>query len=169
MLVLTLLAAPLLASCVPSGSWTEPVPVRLPVRAAGDQLEIWTGTPCEGVTEIELTLDPGRSDEKREAGYVATTPQTVERLRLGEPPQGFTVRDELPAATSWQEAERLSVTVTFADGRHHSAVAALDDPRISEAGEDRWLLGDDVRTEAEVLAGVGDDDGLLCSPAPTSG
>lgn len=171
MVVVAIVLGALKACDSGSGGYVEPVPALIAARADGERLEIWTGTPCEGVTEIVLVLDPGAPDPLARVEYVAREPQALDRFDLGTPPEGFTARVPLPEGVSWRDAEDVSVTFTLADGQRSAGVdlnALADAADSAETGPDDYLLGDQVRTDDEVLEGDGDDYALVCSPDPTA-
>lgn len=154
-----------------TGGFVQPAPSLIGVRAEGERLELWTGTSCEEVTEIELTLDPGAEEPLAVVEYVADAPRTVDRFELGTAPAGFTARVPLPGGVSWRDAEDLLVVLTLADGSR--SVTADLEPLMGateSAGDepDEYLLGDRLLTEDELLDGDGDDYALVCSPDPTA-
>lgn len=134
----------------------QPAPSLIAVRGEGARLELWTGTPCAGATEIELTLDPGARNPLTIVDYVADEPRTVDRFELGTAPAGFTAQTPLPQGVSGRDAERVLVVLTLAGGKRSvgSDLKPLVNETNSAGGEpDDYLLGDRLRTADEVLAG----------------
>lgn len=146
--------------------FVQPVPSLIAARADGDRLELWTGTPCDDVTEIELTLDPGAAEPVAVVDYVAREPRTLDRFELGSAPAGFTARAPLPDGVSWRDADDVLVVLTLPAGMRSVTVDL--GPAIEEATGEEYLLGDELRTESEILAGDGGDYALVCSPDPTA-
>jgi hypothetical protein len=141
--------------------WEKPLPAAVAVRAEGQRLEIWTGTPCDGVTRVDLVFDPGAVDPVV-ASYRSARPRQVETVVVGRPLPGFTAETELPADFDWEAFDEVSIVVHAGDDRR-SAKAEL--VRLGDDDGDYLVRGEWLGT-AEVAEGDGEDYGLLCSAEP---
>ncbi len=95
------------------------VPVAFGVRVTDGNLRLWTGLPCLGTTEVDVTFDheqpdraelklatPGPADQQ---GVAPDPGVEVEYLTVGGPYSGFDVRTALPDGFDWRTADVVSL------------------------------------------------------------
>jgi hypothetical protein len=148
------------------------------IRLVDGDLKIWTGSPCEGVTEINLIFTAPPDDRTELQLYTPTagrgfTPGVeVEYVSLGGPHPGLQVSKALPPDFDWRAANRLSIHV---GGPPVARGADIDFPPIvaeitehsSEHSEDTFFFpGLGWLDPAEVAAGDGREFLTLCTPDP---
>lgn len=148
------------------------------IRLVDGDLKIWTGSPCEGVTEINLIFTAPPDDRTELQLYTPTvgrgfTPGVeVEYVSLGGPHPGLKVSKALPPDFDWRAANRLSIHV---GGPPVARGADVDFPPIvaeitehsAEHSEDTYFFpGLGWLDPAEVAARDGREFLTLCTPDP---
>ena len=83
-------------------------------RVTDGQLRLWTGTPCEGLSEVSVTFSPGNGRLILEppAGRVAD----VEYLTVDGANPGLNVTEALPAGFDWRTFETVLLIVDATEG-----------------------------------------------------
>lgn len=142
------------------------------VRGTDDDLRIWTGTTCEGVTRVSVTFDPGTGDSatweltaRRPAG------RDLDQVSLPGPNRGFRVTGPLPEGFDWREADRVAFLVD-APGETWGTNTDLGPVRDESADhDDDTYYFDEIGwlDAGGVEAGNGDDFITACTPDPGEG
>ncbi|BBX12683.1 hypothetical protein MNVM_17640 [Mycobacterium novum] len=98
------LVVALLAGCPAKAPWAPSLPPAFGARVTNGKLQIWTGSPCVGVTRIALYFGPSTAE------LTLTSPEGVdiELLTLGGPyPVGMTESQPLPADFEWRNEKTM--------------------------------------------------------------
>lgn len=161
--VLIAVAGLVLATGACDPAFETPLPSVVGARVVDGQLELFTGTPCADVTEVEVRLDPGAREVLATVVMTAMQPTELDRFRIDEAPTGFRATAPLPAGVSWSDADGADLRVTTTDG-DRSASVDLAELREQDEHPGDYLVGTRWLSEDEVLDGDGGDYALLCSP-----
>lgn len=162
----------LVAGCHGGDAWNPEAQVAPSLRPAfgarvtDGQLQIWTGSPCVGVTRLALTFEPDRT----ELVLTAPTerPATVEHVTLGGPYPGLKVSEPLPEGFDWRNTDSVRISV-YGDGDSWGSYANIAD--VVEGSEqhpnDTYLFeGVGWLDAAEVAAQDGKTFLATCTPDP---
>ncbi|WKG02293.1 hypothetical protein [Mycolicibacterium sp. HK-90] len=154
------------------------------LRVNDGQLRLWTGSPCEGTTQVVLRLDTHGSgaDEVRlnTPSYMdedGLTPGVeFEYFTLGGPHPGFIVKESLRPGFDWREAEFLDLEIAgppYARGIGALRFAPIASEIIRnsvEHPEDTYYFhGLGWLNPDEVAAKDGKEFVALCTPDPGRG
>lgn len=147
-------------------------------RVTNGQLRIWTGSPCEGTTEIVVKVRGPGSDEATLQIYTPTyepglTPGIeFEHLTLGGPYPGFNVMTPLPPGFDWRKAEYFQIDVggppvSRGLGRNFAPIATEIIVHSAEHPENTYYFPDVGWLDpAEVAAKNGNEFLTVCTPDP---
>jgi hypothetical protein len=175
---LVLAAVAALAACDSDDGWDPDAPFApslrpvVGVRFTDDDLRIWTGTPCAGVTRVAVRFDSG-TDESTRWELTARRPGGVdlELLRLDGPNPGFRVTEALPTGFDWRQAEQVSFTADGPDvvwGTDTDLAVVRDGS--SDHDEDTYYFDHIGWLDAAGVAdGNGEDFITTCTPDPEDG
>lgn len=108
------LVVALVAGCPAKAPWAPSLPPAFGARVTNGKLQIWTGSPCVGVTRIALYFGPST------AQLTLASPEGVdiERLTLGGPyPAGMTESQALPAHFEWRNEKTMDFS-TYGGSSH---------------------------------------------------
>ena len=135
-------------------------------RETDGKLQIWTGTPCVGITKLTLGHDMGGPDLVLTAA--ASEGASVEHLTLGGPYPGFRVTESWPAGMDWRTADQLVLQV---DGKDVTFGATTEVSDIVNGSPDHpadtfWFDGVGWLNPADVAAKDGKDFAAVCTPNP---
>ncbi|OLP01091.1 hypothetical protein BVU76_17395 [Mycolicibacterium porcinum] len=151
---------------------------KLGFRVTGGQLHLWTGSPCEGTTQVVVKIRGPESGETTLAIYTPTlepglTPGVeFEHLALDGPYPGFNVKDPLPPGFDWRNAEFIQIEVQgppVARGldRNFASIATEITEHSSEHPEDSYFFPDvGWLNPDEVAAKDGKEFLTVCTPDP---
>lgn len=167
----TLAVLGVLTGCEGRAQFAPSLPSAAGYRADAGALDIWTGTPCEGITRATVTYDAGTEDRARLVLEAPGPGVTVEHLDPADPDPGFTVVEALPEGFDWAEAETVSLLLDGGEARWSSVVdvaevvdGSPDHPRGSYLFDDvGWL------DEEGVADGNGSTFLTVCTPDPEPG
>lgn len=150
------------------------------LRVDDGRLEIWTGAPCLGVTEVNLRFNRQRADEAELQLYTPTpesggiTPGAeVEHVIVGGPYPHFVVTKDLPPGFDWRAAETLEFAVggPATAGREEVDLGPAVDGLIADSPkhpEAYWFPDFGWLTPDEVRAGDRHEFLTLCAPDPAN-
>ena len=116
----------LLGSCDTDPPFAPSLPSAAGYRDDRGALQIWTGTPCAGVTRIALTFTTAEDERER---IVLTAPSpgvTLERLDVAHPDRAFTVTERPSSGFDWHDAETLSLVIDADEPAWGSVVDVAD-------------------------------------------
>ena len=146
------------------------------------ELEIWFGTPCRDVVEVELefVMDQDDQDPLRQvlrapgftpsAALPAKPPEpgsgtpSLEGLTLGTTPEGLRALSPLPAAFDWRDypSIRLLVKTSRGQAATYLSTATLEEESADHPGE--FYVQDQGWFDKSAFAeAAGDDFKALCS------
>lgn len=154
------------------------------LRVTGGQLQLWTGSACEGTTQVVVRFDsPAAGDNQlrlNAPSYMeedGLTPGVeFEHLRLGGPYPGLIVKDDLPTGFDWRTAESVSLDVfgpPYArgiGGLQFAPIATEVIEHSAEHPEDTYYFPDlGWLNPSEVAAKDGKEFLTVCTPDPGRG
>lgn len=153
---------------------------QLGFRVTGGALHIWTGSPCEGTSQVVAgftTPSGGRATLRLNTPTYApglTPGVEFEYLTLGGPyPAGFDVVDPLPAGFDWRTAQRILFEVSGSPigrgmgGSDFAPIATEVIEHSAEHPEDTYFFPDlGWFGRAEVAAKDGKEFLAVCTPDP---
>jgi hypothetical protein len=135
-------------------------------RETDGKLQIWTGTPCVGITKLSLGHDMGGPD----LVLTATGSQgaNVEYLTLGGPYPGFRVTESWPAGTDWRSADQLVLQVDGKDVTFGATTEVSDIVKGSpeHSADTYWFDGVGWLNPSDVAAKDGKEFAAVCTPNP---
>lgn len=151
-------------------------------RVTGGELQLWTGSPCVGVTRLSVVFDLATSGSAETVWTVprgATTSSrgangsgvTVERFTLGMAPEGLTVSEPLSAGYDWRSAATAHLLVDGPPVTWGSSVELAEVTKNSAAHPDDTYYFQDVGwlDPAQVAAQDGKTFLTTCTPDPAKG
>lgn len=155
----TAAAVPLLTAGLLAGCWSSPEPPEqtfVGLRLSEGAPEFWPGRTCEGVSAIEVEVETPQAEPQSWTATAEDGTGTVETVRLGEPPAGFTSTDPAP---TWAQDAEVTVAVLGEEGLPYSrstwslAEVATAQGRTADGQWlttlDRWVGEDDVEDLAD--------------------
>lgn len=135
-------------------------------RVTDGQLHIWTGSPCDSATEINLDFTPnkGRLVLAAPAGETVR----VEYLTLGGPYPGLEVRQPLPEDFDWRSAERLRLWVNGHPGGlgSSSEIAEIISGSAEHPQDTFWFQDVGWLSRSQVAEEDGKTFLATCTPDP---
>ncbi|MCD9199852.1 hypothetical protein [Aeromicrobium wangtongii] len=167
-----------LARCDRTNQLAPSLPQVVGLRVDGEQLQIVTGTPCEGVDRIFVLFSGGvdKDGKKLPRGQlVASSGRTVEQVTVGSEVvvPGFTVTEALPTGFDWRDYSEMDVGFVGLDGDIGGATSDLvplkkqgaqhADDGTAYVRDEGWL------TPREILAGNTKSFLTACTPDPAGG
>ncbi|MCG7610125.1 MULTISPECIES: hypothetical protein [Mycobacterium] len=178
LIALTLLLA--ICGCNPLGKnpIAASVPVAFGIRVTDGNLRIWTGLPCPGTTEVDVTFDQEQTDRAElklaapgpaaQPGAAPVPGVEVEHLTIGGPYSGFEVRSALPDGFDWRTAETVSLFTRGAPitWGADSELAEAEEHSGEHPNDTYWFQGIGWLNPAEVAEQAGRTFISVCSPDP---
>lgn len=157
-----------LAGCDGQAQFAPSLPPAAGYRADAGALDIWTGTPCEGITRATVTYDAGSDDRVRLVLEAPEPGLTVEHLDPADPDPRFTVVEPLPDGFDWTDAETVGLLLDGGEARW-SSVAEVDTIReeSSDHPADTYLFDEIGWLDADgVERGNGSTFLTVCTSDP---
>lgn len=136
------------------------------VRETDGRLQIWTGSPCVGITQISLSHNMG--GPKLVLKPIRPEGAAVEYLTLGGPYPGLAVAESWPDGLDWRSADQLVLQV---DGKdvHFGSTTQVSDITAGSPGHPQdtyWFDGVGWMSPADVAAQDGKTFTAVCTPDP---
>lgn len=117
--ILAALVVVLLAGCPNKAPWAPSLPPAFGVRVGEGQLQVWTGSPCVGITRVAFYFTPSRA----ELVLTSTEGVNLDHLSLGGPyPPGLTVSQPLPPDFQWRNEKTLDLFTSGGASRWGTSV-----------------------------------------------
>lgn len=153
-------------------------------RVTDGQLRLWTGSTCEGTTQVVVRFStPGEDEAKlrlNTPSYMdedGLTPGVeFEYLTLGGPYPGFNVKDSMPPGFDWRTAQYLSFEIygppnaRGIGGIDFAPIATEITEHSAEHPEDTYYFFDlGWLNPAEIEARDGKEFMTVCTPDPGKG
>ncbi|MBM7776535.1 hypothetical protein JOD54_006739 [Actinokineospora baliensis] len=147
----------LISSCDTKAPFAPSLPTAAGFRVDNGILKLWTGTPCNNVTGITLTLDSGTpqsTDQTWSTPHPGVSLEHMPLLGAPTPSTPLEVRTPLPTTYDWTKATTLTLYLT-APNTH---AARADIPQLLREspqhppdaylfGAQGWLTPADVTRE----------------------
>lgn len=146
---------------------TPSLPMVVGARITDGQLQLSTGTPCQGTSLVTLTFQPGYVRWALQSPTVQGV--QIDRITLGgPPPPGLELAIPLPAGFDWRTSKDVQVSVsTFAGGGGSNFDPAdIVDASAQHPPETFFFSGFGWLTPAEVAARDGKTLLTPCKPDP---
>jgi hypothetical protein len=108
----------LLAGCDTTNQLAPSLPRVVGLQVDGAQLQILTGTPCDGVDGIAVIFSGDGDADSLRTQLAADAAHTVDRLSVGTGVivDGFTTTEALPAGFDWRDYSEMDVILDGPDG-----------------------------------------------------
>lgn len=165
--VAALVAAAALTACDGEAPFAPSLPIVSGFREDAAGLTMWTGAPCEQVTEVRYVFEADDGTLVR-AIFTSAAPRTLERLAIGPRLAGFSVEEALPPGFVWDSYETLTVTFETSEGPR--PVTTDLEPVVSgtstHAADEYYVRGEGWLDADQIRAGDTEDFLTVCTPDP---
>lgn len=166
----------LVASCEDNVPPHTSLPTAAGYRAEGDELILWTGAPCQGVTKVAVNFRMWVTESPTKPNYAyydvsltADSPGVrIDHLNLVDPGPDFTRKGELPDGFDWRSAASITVRITADGPTWTSRVSVAEIVAGSPEHPDDTYLFDDLgwKGPAQVERENGTDFIAICTSDP---
>ncbi|MCL3816872.1 WXG100 family type VII secretion target [Aeromicrobium wangtongii] len=164
-----------LARCDRTNQLAPSLPQVVGLRVDGEQLQIVTGTPCEGVDRIDVLFSGGvdKDGKKLPRGQlVASSGRTVEQVTVGSEVvvPGFTMTEALPTGFDWRDYSEMDVGFVGPDGDIGGATSDLEPVKadgVKHSGDGTaYVRREGWLTLPEIIDGNTKSFLTACTPDP---
>ncbi|MCD9199851.1 hypothetical protein [Aeromicrobium wangtongii] len=167
-----LTAAGLLAGCDTTNQLAPSLPRVVGLQVDGAQLQILTGTPCDGVDEIALIFSGDGDTDSLRTQLAADAAHTVDRLRVGTGVvvDGFTTTEALPAGFDWRDYSEMDVILDGPAGAVGESTSDLEPVKadgVKHSGDGTaYVRREGWLTLPEIIDGNTKSFLTACTPDP---
>lgn len=165
--VAAVVLAAALAACDGEAPFAPSLPLVSGFRADGAALQMWTGAPCEQVTEVRYVFKADDGTLVR-AIFTSAAPQTLERLTIGRELAGFSVEEALPQDFAWDAYQSLTVTFETSEGPRPvtTNLGPVATGTSTHAADEYYVRGEGWLDADQIRAGDTEDFLTVCTPDP---